>query len=136
MGDFLSIEDCTPNLNTVMLSGRVRELKAMTSKMTGMAFAIEDKKQWPNGQTQVIPIPCMVTGAAAEKLKWLTTGMVVSVKGEVTNRASVYAFEIQPWFSSWDVRLGTMTMPISPACKSHRPPVHDSGGRGGEGVRV
>jgi hypothetical protein len=45
MSDFLSIEDCAPNLNTVTLSGRVGKLKAIIGKATGMAFTIGHKKQ-------------------------------------------------------------------------------------------
>jgi hypothetical protein len=99
MNDFLTWEDCVVNMNTATIAGEVLKVESLTGKATGFAFTIGYQKQWPNGNTQTIPIRCYVTGAErAEKLGWLQPGAWALVHGEVTDKGTVYARQLE-WLS-------------------------------------
>jgi hypothetical protein len=97
MSDFLSEADCLPNLNAATIAGKVIKVEALTGKIPGLSFVVGYMKHWPNGGMQEIPIRCYVTGAERTvKLGWLTTGEVVLVHGEVTDKGAVYAHQLEP----------------------------------------
>jgi hypothetical protein len=99
MGDFLTEEDCAPNLNSATLGGKVLKVDALPGEATGLTFTIAYKKHWPNGAVQTIPIRCYVIGAErVEKLSWLKPGETVLVHGEITNKGAVYAHQLE-WLS-------------------------------------
>jgi hypothetical protein len=93
---FLSEAECMPNMNSATIAGKVTKIEPITGKATGIAFTVGYMKTWPNGSTQEIPLKCYVTGAErVEKLSWLKVGEVVLVHGEVTDRGSVYAHQLE-----------------------------------------
>jgi hypothetical protein len=99
MDDFLSEEDCMPNMNAATIAGKVIKVQPLTGKTTGIAFTVGYTKHWPSGGSQEIPLRCYVTGQERiEKLSWLKAGEMVLVSGEVTDKASVYAYQVE-WLS-------------------------------------
>jgi hypothetical protein len=99
MDDFLSEEACLPNLNTATVAGKVLKVEALTGKVSGFAFTIGYEKHWPNGGVQTVPIQCYATGAErVEQLGWLKPGEVALVRGEITNKAAVFAHQLE-WLS-------------------------------------
>jgi hypothetical protein len=96
MSDVLTEQDCIPNLNAATIAGKVVKVEPLTGKTPGLALTIGYMKRWPNGGSQEIPIRCYATGAGRiEKLDWLKVGEVVLVHGEVTDKAAVYAHQIE-----------------------------------------
>jgi hypothetical protein len=96
MTDFLSEDDCIPNLNTVTVAGKVIRAEPLAGKSVGISFTIGYQKHWPSGGTQEIPIRCYVTGTErVDKLRWLKAGEIVLVAGEVTDKNAVYAHRIE-----------------------------------------
>jgi hypothetical protein len=94
------VEELAPNLNTATISGRLTKVEPMSGKTAGMTFEIAYRKTWPNGHTDLISIPCVVTGSERiDKIKSLKVGELVIVRGEATNRGNIYAFDVQPWIS-------------------------------------
>jgi hypothetical protein len=74
----------------------VVKVEPLTGKATGAAFTIAYKKEWPNGNVQIIPIRCYVTGTdRLEKLTWLKAGEWALVHGEVTDKGAVYAHQLE-----------------------------------------
>jgi hypothetical protein len=99
MADFLTEEECTPNLNSATISGKVVKVETLTGKATGFVFTVGYEKHWPNGTTQTIRIQCYVTGAErVEKLSWLKAGEWVLAHGEITDRGAIYAHRLE-WLS-------------------------------------
>jgi hypothetical protein len=98
MDDFLTEEDCTPNLNTYTGAGKVSKIEPLTGKTPGLAFTIDYKKQWPNGHEDTWPIRCYVSGTErVENLRWMKVGEIIVVRGEVTNHNTIYAYRVEPW---------------------------------------
>jgi hypothetical protein len=94
MADFLSEQDCQPNMNSATIAGKVIKREEFKGKVVGLSFVISYKKTWPSG-VQEIPIKCFVSGQdRIDKLQWLKKDEVILVKGEVTERG-VYAWQIQ-----------------------------------------
>jgi hypothetical protein len=96
MSDFLTEQDCAPNLNTATVAGKVLKVERLTGKTPGISFHIGYQKHWPSGGVQEIPIKCYASGEARlEKLSWLKSGEYVLVHGEVTDKGAVYAHQIE-----------------------------------------
>jgi hypothetical protein len=96
MSDFLTQEECAPNLNSATIAGKVIKVEALSSKTPGLRVTIGYQKTWQNGGTQEIPISCYVSGAERiAQLDWLKVGEVVVIHGEVTDKGSVYAHLIE-----------------------------------------
>jgi hypothetical protein len=96
MSDFLSEDECIPNMNTCTIAGRVIKVGPLQGKSVGISCVVGYQKHWPNGSTQEIPLRCYVTGQERiEKLSWLKAGEVVLVSGEVTDKGSVYAHRLE-----------------------------------------
>jgi hypothetical protein len=93
------IEELAPNLNSWTGTGKVSKVEPLTGKTPGLAFTMDYKKIWPNGGTDIWPIRCYVSGAErVEKLKtWLKSNEVVVIRGELTNRSTIYAHVVEPW---------------------------------------
>jgi hypothetical protein len=95
MDDFLTEQECLPNLNSATIAGKVLKVEPLSGKTSGLSVVVGYLKQWPNGGSQEIPLRCYVTGAdRIEKLSWLKAGEVVLVKGEVTDKGAVYAHHV------------------------------------------
>jgi hypothetical protein len=95
---FLTIADCQPNLNTYTGAGKVSKIEPLTGKTPGLALIIDYKKVWPAGHADIWPIRCYVSGAErVERLKWMKVHDKVVVRGEVTNRNTIYAHVVGPW---------------------------------------
>jgi hypothetical protein len=91
-----SYEDCLVNLNTVTVAGKVASVEKISGKVPGLVFIISYQKHWPSGGVQEIPIRCYVSGEARiEKLDWLRPGEWVLAHGEVTDKGSIYAHQIE-----------------------------------------
>jgi len=98
MSDVLSEQDYLPNMNTVVIAGKVIKVEPLTGKTPGLAVTVGYIKHWPNGGSQEIPLCCYVMGTERlEKLGWLQVGEVVLVSGEVTDKGSVYAHRLEPF---------------------------------------
>jgi hypothetical protein len=96
MADFLTEQDCEPNLNSATVAGKVIKVDTITGKTIGLSFLVGYQKHWPSGGIQEIPIKCYVSGQdRVDKLDWLRTGEVVLVRGEVTDKGSVYALQLE-----------------------------------------
>jgi hypothetical protein len=92
--DFQTEADCAPNLNSATIAGKVIDMKPLTGKTVGFSFVVGYQKHWPNG-IQEIPLKCYVSGAERiEKLGWLKVGEVVLVRGELTDKGSLYGLQI------------------------------------------
>jgi hypothetical protein len=92
----LSEADCAPNINTATIAGKVIEVKPLTGKTVGITFLVGYQKHWPSGGVQEIPIRCYVSGQQRiEQLRWLKMGEVVLVQGEVTDKNSIYAHQLE-----------------------------------------
>jgi hypothetical protein len=95
MDDFLREEDCVPNLNTATIAGKVIKVEPIQGKSVGISFIVGYQKHWPSG-VQEISITCYVSGAERiEKLRWLKVGEVVLARGELTDKGSLYAHQIE-----------------------------------------
>ena len=96
MHDFLTEADCAPNINTVVLAGKVIKREELKGKSVGIVFTVGYQKHWPSGGVQEIRIRYYVSGQERiEKLSWLQVGEVVLVKGEVTDKGSVYVLQTE-----------------------------------------
>jgi hypothetical protein len=94
MDEFLSEEDCRPNLNNVTLAGKVLKVERLAGKTSGIAFVVSYIKQWPNGGTQEVPIRAYTTGRRVDTLGWLKPGETVLIRGEIVEKMGVYAREL------------------------------------------
>ena len=93
--DFQTEADCEPNLNSATIAGKVIKSEVIKGKTVGLVFIVGYQKHWPSG-TQEIPLRCYISGQErVENLRWLKAGEVVLVKGEVTDKGSVYAHQIE-----------------------------------------
>jgi len=96
MADFLTEQDCAPNLNTATIAGKVIRIERLKGTSEGLMFVVGYQKHWPSGGVQEIPLRCYVSGAArVEKLTWLKAGEIILVKGEVTDKGAVYAHQLE-----------------------------------------
>lgn len=96
MNDFLTREQCAPNMNAATIAGKAINVELLTGKTPALRFIVGYQKHWPSGGVQEIPIRCYVTGAGRiEKLGWLKPGEVVLVKDEVTDKGAVYAHQLE-----------------------------------------
>ena len=96
MDEFLSEADCAPNMNTVIVAGKVIRAEKLTGKTVGISFVVGYQKHWRGGDVQEIPIRCYLTGAErTEKTSWLRPGEVVLVRGEVTDKGAVFAHQLE-----------------------------------------
>jgi hypothetical protein len=95
MADAVPYEDSVVNFNSATVGGQVIKVEQLSGKTVGLVFHVGFEKRWPSG-TQEIPIRCYVSGAERiAKLGWLKSGAWALVRGEITDRGSVYALEIQ-----------------------------------------
>lgn len=96
--DFLTEDECQPNLNAVTLAGIVGDVRRDRNLMR---FRVAYRKPWPDGGTSTIAIPVV-----AKPQDWLKAGVTVVVKGELRWRASrgspaedgaleVYAYRVE-----------------------------------------
>ena len=91
----LTEEDCAPNMNAATIAGRVIKVEVLTAKTPAISFIVGYQKHWPSG-VQEIPIKCYASGAERiEKLRWLKVGEVVLARGELTDKGSIYAHQIE-----------------------------------------
>jgi hypothetical protein len=95
MGDFLTEQDCAPNMNAATIAGKVLKVEQLKGKTAGISFSVGYMKHWPNGGAQEIPLRCYLTDERVEKASWLQPGEVVLVHGEVTDKGSIYANKLQ-----------------------------------------
>jgi hypothetical protein len=96
MSDFLTQEECAPNLNSATIAGKVTKAEPLTGKTPGLTFVVGYQKHWPNGGTQEIPIRCYVTGQErVEKLHWLQPGETILAHSEITDRGALYCHQIE-----------------------------------------
>jgi hypothetical protein len=90
VSDFLTEQDCVPNLNVATLAGNIIKVEPLNGKTPGLSFVVGYMNTWPNRGTQEIPIRCYLTRAeCVDKAKWLRPGEVVLVHGEVTDKGAV-----------------------------------------------
>jgi hypothetical protein len=95
MADVLTYEDCVVNFNAATVGGRIVKVEQLSGKTVGLVFHVAVQKHWPSG-VQEIPIRCYISGAERiAKLGWLKPGAWALVRGEITDRGSVYALDIQ-----------------------------------------
>jgi hypothetical protein len=95
---FLSEENCEPNLNSWVGAGRISKLEPLPGKTPGLAFTVDYRKTWPNGGHDIWPLRCYTSGAErVAQLQWMQLHSMVIVAGEVTNRNTIYARQVQPW---------------------------------------
>jgi hypothetical protein len=98
MNNFLTEENGGLNLNSYVGAGRVSRIEPLTGRTPGLAFSIDYQKTWPSGDRDIWPIWCYVAGAERlEQLKWMKVNEMVVVRGEVTNRNNIYAYQVEPW---------------------------------------
>jgi hypothetical protein len=94
--EFQTEADCLPNINNVVVAGKIVQVEPLAGKVVGLRFQLAYQKHWPDGHVQEIRIPCYLTGQArTDKADWLTAGEWVLVRGEVTDRGAVYALQIE-----------------------------------------
>jgi hypothetical protein len=92
----LTEQECSPNMNTVTIAGKVLKIEQLTGKTPGLAFTVGYQKHWPSGGVQEIPLKCYVSGdSRIEKLGWLKVGEYVLVHGEVTDKGAVYGHQVE-----------------------------------------
>jgi hypothetical protein len=96
MADFLTEQDCAPNMNTAMIAGRVLRTERLKGKSEGLMFVVGYQKHWPSGGVQEIPIRCYVSGQERiDRLGWLKRGEMVLIQGEITDKNAVYAHRLE-----------------------------------------
>jgi hypothetical protein len=95
MADFLTEQDCAPNLNSATIAGKVIKVEKVSGKTVGLVFHVGYQKHWKTG-VQEIPIKCYISGAERiEKLNWLKAGAMALVSGEIDSKGSVYAMRVE-----------------------------------------
>jgi hypothetical protein len=96
MADFLSEEECFPNVNNVVVAGQVSEVEPLAGKGSGVSFVVTYQKHWPSGEVEAFPIRCYFTGQQRiAHATWLKVGEWVLVYGQIQENGQVYALQLE-----------------------------------------
>jgi hypothetical protein len=87
--NFLSQEDCAPNVNFWTGAGKVGPtVQYLDEKVPTLRFTVQYQKHWPSGKTSGVGIPCYTSGErVAQLMTWLVPGETVVCQGELSHRS-------------------------------------------------
>jgi hypothetical protein len=97
MNGFIDHKDCTPNLNTATIAGKVITVEPWQGRVAVLMFTVGYLKTWPaSGDREEIKLRCYLTGKERiDHASGLQPGEVVLVHGEVTDKGAIYAHELE-----------------------------------------